>query len=83
MLYVCYFWNIGYLYDDIVKITWKIDDGVSICLFRATNEMVEVTKHNFDDEFPLIIQRIKSSAFVAIDTEFTALTIDEELEKSR
>lgn len=44
--------------------------------------MVEVTKHNFDDEFPLIIQRIKSSAFVAIDTEFTALTIDEELEKS-
>ena len=65
------------------KITWKIDDGVSICLFRATNEMVEVTKHNFDDEFPLIIQRIKSSAFVAIDTEFTALTIDEQLEKSR
>ena len=45
--------------------------------------MVEVTKHNFDDEFPLIIQRIKSSSFVAIDTEFTALTIDEELEKSR
>ena len=82
MLYVCYFWNIGYLYDDII-ITWKIDDGVSICLFRATNEMVEVTKHNFDDEFPLIIQRIKSSAFVAIDTEFTALTIDEQLEKSR
>ena len=45
--------------------------------------MVEVTKHNFDDEFTLIIQRIKSSAFVAIDTEFTALTIDEQLEKSR
>ena len=44
---------------------------------------MEVTKHNFEDEFPLLVQRIKNAAFVAIDTEFTALTIDEKTEKSR
>ena len=46
-------------------------------------DKMEVTKHNFEDEFPLIVQRIKNAAFVAIDTEFTALTIDEKTEKSR
>ena len=46
-------------------------------------DKMEVTKHNFEDEFPLIVQRIKNAAFVAIDTEFTALTIDEKAEKSR
>ena len=46
-------------------------------------EKMEVTKHNFEDEFPLLVQRIKNAAFVAIDTEFTALTIDEKTEKSR
>ena len=45
--------------------------------------MVEVTKYNFDDEFPQIIERIESAAFIAIDTEFTALTIDYQKEKSR
>ena len=45
--------------------------------------MVEVTKHSFEDEFPLIVQRIENASFVAIDTEFTALTIDEKAEKSR
>ena len=45
--------------------------------------MCEVTRHNFEDEFPMIIQRIQNAAFIAIDTEFTALTIDEQIEKSR
>ena len=44
---------------------------------------MEVTKHNFEDEYPLIVHRIEKAAFVAIDTEFTALTIDEKTEKSR
>ena len=45
--------------------------------------MVEVTKYNFEAEFPQIIERIENAAFVAIDTEFTALTIDDQKEKSR
>ena len=45
--------------------------------------MCEVTRHNFEDEFPSISNRIRNAAFIAIDTEFTALTIDEQKDKSR
>ena len=45
--------------------------------------MCEVTRHNFEDEISVINNRIQNAAFIAIDTEFTALTIDEQKEKSR
>ena len=54
-----------------------------LIIYLGLNKMCEVTRHNFEDEFPLIIERIRNAAFIAVDTEFTALTIDEQIEKSR
>lgn len=67
--------------------SWKIGNlliylNPSI-VYLGLNKMCEVTRHNFEDEFSMIIHRIRNAAFIAIDTEFTALTIDEQKEKSR
>ena len=45
--------------------------------------MCEVTSHNFEELLPEISNRIRNAAFIAIDGEFTALTIDDQKDKSR
>ena len=45
--------------------------------------MCEVTSHNFEELLPEISNRIRNAAFIAIDGEVTALTIDDQKDKSR
>ncbi|GIY88387.1 poly(A)-specific ribonuclease PNLDC1 [Caerostris extrusa] len=44
---------------------------VNIRIFK----MVEVTKSNFNEMMPLVEKAIKNSSFIAIDAEFTGLTV--------
>ncbi|KAL4223633.1 Poly(A)-specific ribonuclease pnldc1 [Mactra antiquata] len=44
--------------------------------------MVEVVKSTFAEQYPLIIEAIKDCDFIALDTEFTGLSVDSEMKPS-
>ena len=39
--------------------------------------MCDVTRHNFAEVFPKIQKSIKNCNFIAVDTEFSALSLDD------
>lgn len=39
--------------------------------------MCDVTRHNFEEAFPKIQKSIKNCNFIALDTEFSALSLDD------
>ena len=39
--------------------------------------MCDVTRHNFEEVFPKIQKSIKNCNFIALDTEFSALSLDD------
>lgn len=44
-----------------------------VVFFFETKNMCEVTSSNFDELFPVIIQQIEQSCFLAVDTEFSSI----------
>ncbi|GIY67674.1 poly(A)-specific ribonuclease PNLDC1 [Caerostris darwini] len=52
----------------------KNGNAVSLVNIRIF-KMVEVTKSNFNEMMPLVEKAIKNSSFIAIDAEFTGLTL--------
>ena len=39
--------------------------------------MCDVTRHNFEEVFPKIQKSIRNCNFIALDTEFSALSLDD------
>jgi hypothetical protein len=38
--------------------------------------MGEITRNNFDEKYPEIVDNLRSAVFIAVDTEFTGLLSD-------